>query len=150
MSELRASDADRERTAERLRTAAGEGRLSADELEERLERALSARTESELEPLTADLPAPRRPGPRSSRRRWDREHVRAYVGISVMLVAIWALTGAGYFWPVWPMLGWGVGLLADGGRLGRPCRRRSSNPGSSTGRWPSSAAAAQGSGERLR
>jgi Domain of unknown function (DUF1707)/2TM domain len=150
MSELRASDADRERTAERLRTAAGEGRLSADELEERLERALSARTESELEPLTADLPAPRAPAPRRPRRRWDTEHLRAYVGVSVMLVAIWALTGAGYFWPIWPILGWGVGLLTDAGRLGRPCRRRSSNPGSSTGRWPSSAAAARGSGERLR
>jgi hypothetical protein len=151
MSELRASDAERERVAERLRTAGGEGRLTAEELEERLGRAFSARTEAELEPLTADLPAPggssERPRPR---RRRDSEHVRAYVGVSVMLVAIWALTGADYFWPVWPIAGWGIGVLADGGRLGRPCRRRSSNPGSSTGRWPSSAAAAPGSGERPR
>ena len=151
MSELRASDLDRDRVAERLRSAAGEGRLSAEELEERLERAFTARTQAELQPLVADLPAPpaapRRAHPR---RRWDSQHVATYVSVSVMLVAIWALTGAGYFWPVWPILGWGIGVLADAGRLGRPCRRRSSNPGSSTGRWPSSAAADPGSGAPLR
>ena len=59
MSELLASDADRDRVAERLRTAAGEGRLTPAELEERLEGAFSARTEAELEPLVADLPTSR-------------------------------------------------------------------------------------------
>jgi hypothetical protein len=144
MSELLASDADRDWVAERLRGAAGEGRLTPAELEERLEGAFSARTEAELEPLVADLPAPARPP-----RPRDRTHERTYVAVMLLLVAIWALTGAGYFWPIWPMLGWGVGLLADAGRLGRPCRRRSSNPGSSTARWPSSAAVGPGSGERL-
>jgi hypothetical protein len=145
MTELLASDADRERVAERLRGAAGEGRLTPAELEERLEGAFSARTEAELEPLVADLPLP----PRAPRPR-DRTHERTYVAVMLLLVAIWALTGAGYFWPIWPMLGWGIGVLADAGRLGRPCRRRSSNPGSSTARWPSSAAVGPGSGERLR
>ena len=28
-----------------------------------------------------------------------------------MLIVIWATTGAGYFWPIWPILGWGVGLI---------------------------------------
>jgi hypothetical protein len=134
MSELLASDADRERVAERLRTAAAEGRLTSEELEERLEHAFSARTETELEPLVADVPKPARAVPR--RRRWDSEHVRAYVGVSIMLVAIWALTGADYFWPIWPILGWGIGVVADsgGGRLRGPCDRRSSKPGYSTGR----------------
>lgn len=54
---LRASDADRERVTEALRLAAGEGRLSVDELETRLEAALSARTMGELAALTVDLPA---------------------------------------------------------------------------------------------
>ncbi|MEV4896110.1 DUF1707 domain-containing protein [Nonomuraea sp. NPDC055795] len=54
--ELRASHADRDRVADVLRIAAGEGLLTADELDERLEAALSARTLSELTPLTADLP----------------------------------------------------------------------------------------------
>ncbi|MEU6144331.1 DUF1707 domain-containing protein [Streptomyces sp. NPDC047081] len=54
--ELRASHADRDRVVDVLRVAAGDGRLTADELDERLEVALSARTLSELAPLTADLP----------------------------------------------------------------------------------------------
>ena len=145
MNELLASDADRDRVAERLRAAAGGGRLTSEELEERLERAFSARTDAELEPLVADLPAPARAA--SAAPRWDSEHVRAYVAVSLMLVAIWALTGAGYFWPIWPILGWGIVLADTGGRLRGPCRRRSSKPGYSTGRWPSSRAAAPGSGE---
>ena len=55
--ELRASHADRDQVVELLRVAAGDGRLSAEELDGRLERALTARTYAELAALTADLPA---------------------------------------------------------------------------------------------
>jgi DUF1707 SHOCT-like domain len=55
--ELRASYADRDRVAEQLRIAAGDGRLTADELDQRLEIALTARTYAELTALTRDLPA---------------------------------------------------------------------------------------------
>jgi Domain of unknown function (DUF1707) len=55
--ELRASHTDRDAVVELLRVAAGDGRLTADELDERLELALTARTYSELAALTADLPA---------------------------------------------------------------------------------------------
>ncbi|MCW2933877.1 MAG: hypothetical protein JWM19_4839 [Actinomycetia bacterium] len=55
--ELRASHADRDQVAELLRVAAGDGRLSPEELDDRLERALTARTYAELAPLIADLPA---------------------------------------------------------------------------------------------
>ncbi|MFC6082892.1 DUF1707 SHOCT-like domain-containing protein [Sphaerisporangium aureirubrum] len=55
--ELRASHADRDRVVDVLRVAAGDGLLTADELDERLEAALSARTLSELTVLTADLPS---------------------------------------------------------------------------------------------
>ncbi|MFJ4467599.1 DUF1707 domain-containing protein [Streptomyces sp. NPDC089424] len=55
--ELRASHADRDRVVDVLRIAAGDGLLTAEELDERLEAALSARTLSELTPLTGDLPA---------------------------------------------------------------------------------------------
>ena len=55
--ELRASHADRDRVVEELRIAAGDGRLTADELDERLTAALTARTYRELAVLTADLPA---------------------------------------------------------------------------------------------
>lgn len=53
--ELRASDADREQTAELLRRAAGEGRLTVDELDDRLAEAFAARTRTELEALVADV-----------------------------------------------------------------------------------------------
>lgn len=53
---LRASDADRDAVAERLRQAAVEGRLEPDELEERLHTALRARTYGELDRLLVDLP----------------------------------------------------------------------------------------------
>jgi len=53
--ELRASHADRDQTVEILRDAAGDGQLTASELDERVEAALSARTRSELAELTADL-----------------------------------------------------------------------------------------------
>ena len=55
--ELRASHADRDKVVELLRIAAGDGRLTAEELDERLEAALTARTQRELTVLTADLPA---------------------------------------------------------------------------------------------
>ncbi|MGD0069079.1 MAG: DUF1707 domain-containing protein [Streptosporangiaceae bacterium] len=53
--ELRASDADREQVADRLREAAADGRITMDELEERLETAYTSMTHAELRPLTRDL-----------------------------------------------------------------------------------------------
>ena len=103
---LRASDAEREQVAERLRRHAAEGRLAVEELEERLTAAWSARTRGELEPLLADLPAVR------TRRAAGRSGAGAYrhalarvAPLAVLLIAIWAATGAGPFWPVWPILG---------------------------------------------
>jgi len=56
-SELRASHDDRDRVVEILRVSAGDGRLTAEELDERLEQAMTARTYGELARLVADLPA---------------------------------------------------------------------------------------------
>src|SRR6516164_3405609 len=56
-SELRASHEDRDRVIDVLRVSAGDGRLTAEELDERLELAMTARTYGELERLVADLPA---------------------------------------------------------------------------------------------
>jgi Domain of unknown function (DUF1707) len=54
---MRASDQDRERAAEVLRQAAGDGRIGMDELDERLGAVYSAKTYAELEPITKDLPS---------------------------------------------------------------------------------------------
>ena len=57
--DLRASDLERERTIDILRDAAGEGRLTFEELADRIEEAAAARTRGELARLTRDLPAGR-------------------------------------------------------------------------------------------
>jgi Domain of unknown function (DUF1707)/Domain of unknown function (DUF4190) len=65
--DLRASDAEREATVERLRVAAMEGRIDAEELDERLTAAYAARWRSELDALTADVTPPPPPPPLAPR-----------------------------------------------------------------------------------
>ncbi|MGY0492057.1 DUF1707 SHOCT-like domain-containing protein [Streptomyces sp. WG-D5] len=65
-TDLRASDADRDRIADILREALAEGRLDAEEHAERIDGVYRAKTVGELEPLVRDLPGahePRRPAP---------------------------------------------------------------------------------------
>ena len=128
--DIRASDAERERVATQLREHAAEGRLDVDELDERLQQAYTARTRAELDALTADLPAsaPARPGPPTARdRSWGLvERAGSYVGVMAILIVIWAVTGAGYPWFIWPAIGWGLAVLTTGktGLPGGPRRRR--------------------------
>ena len=70
--ELLVSDADRERVIARLRVAGGEGRLTLEELAERVERADAARTRGDLEAVTADLPQTAGPtrAPETRERGW--------------------------------------------------------------------------------
>jgi Domain of unknown function (DUF1707)/Domain of unknown function (DUF4190) len=94
--DLRASDADREATAERLRVAAAEGRLDHEELEERLQLTYAAKLCSELAHLTADvtpaapaaLPAPAptfvRPRPRAN----------AFAVASIVASLLWVVGSA--------------------------------------------------------
>jgi hypothetical protein len=63
IGQLRASHQDRDRVVEVLRVAAGDGRLTAEELDQRLEAALTARTYADLAVLTTDLPAASAPVP---------------------------------------------------------------------------------------
>ena len=111
-SPVRASDADRERVAAILRGAAGEGLLTLAEVDERLGRVYAATYVGDLAPLTTDLPeagrrlAPVDPRVRSRARAVARAHLAGYVGLVVLMVAIWVATGADYyFWPVWPAIG---------------------------------------------
>lgn len=53
---------------------------------------------------------------RQARKRVDdrRElgsHVAAYVVVNAFLILIWAITGAGYFWPIWVLSAWGIGIV---------------------------------------
>jgi uncharacterized protein DUF1707/cell wall-active antibiotic response 4TMS protein YvqF len=77
---VRASDAERERTVDALRTATADGRLTLEELAERLERALAAPTRAALEPLTADLPEPSEPSDRGHAARAGRRWIVGIMG----------------------------------------------------------------------
>lgn len=48
------------------------------------------------------------------KKREFASHVAAYVLVNAFLVVIWAVSGAGFFWPVFPLIGWGIGLLFHG------------------------------------
>ena len=84
---MRASDADRDAVVDRLREAAGEGRLEPDELEQRVDGALRARTYGDLAQLLADLPADgRMPSPRT---RWRTDPLaRSAAFGAALLVAV--------------------------------------------------------------
>ena len=128
---LRASDADREQFVEALRRHHAEGRLTVEELSERTERALAARTLGDLDALATDLPplqppapAPGRPAPpgrpasaelpprlrspgpeRAAAKAALLRSVLWYGMLSVVLLVVWFMSGRDYFWPVWPILG---------------------------------------------
>jgi Domain of unknown function (DUF1707)/2TM domain len=118
---LRVGDAERGQVIDQLADHHAAGRLTLGEFEERMASAWTAQTGADLEVLVRDLPAPSRP-PRPSQRppagrrpRLD-EPVRTYLAVMALLWLIWLLTGAGYPWPVWPMLGWGIGVAGQVGR----------------------------------
>jgi hypothetical protein len=120
---VRASDADREAVADRLRVALDEGRLTIVEYDERVRDAYAAVTFADLAPLTADLPAPvpAKPSAEVAEQQRDRKKLakqwREWSGTAFILVGIWAVTSlaAGepiFFWPIIPMGIWAVVILA--------------------------------------
>lgn len=100
---LRASDADRERVAQQLRDHCEAGRLSADELGQRLEATFAARTLADLDPVLTDLPRPA--SARPERRgyggppRWGRVPT-----LLVVLLAISIVSGHPVIWLAIPLL----------------------------------------------
>jgi hypothetical protein len=55
---------------------------------------------------------------RARKRLQDRRefgsHAVAFTVVNAFLIAVWAITGGGYFWPAWILAGWGVGLVLHG------------------------------------
>ena len=119
---LRAGDRDRESTAELLGQALAQGYLDMSEYESRLQAAFSTQTTPELRELTADLPLaelrrndPRRHAARrAAARRGVAIHLAGYLAMVVTVLTVWLAVGLGtgswYFWPIWPILGAGIGL----------------------------------------
>ena len=115
---VRAADADRERVATVVQTAGSEGRLTLDEVEERLTHVYAARFTDELTVLTADLPRPAPQGPgfplgRDALRRHPalRLHLAVVVAIAAVAIVRWVVLGGGFFWPAFPMFWLAVSLF---------------------------------------
>lgn len=146
---LRVGTAERDATAKVLNLAFEAGRLTPEELDQRLEACFTAKTRSDLAGLTADLPeadsppsesprtalearsnqAPReRPVPAHGphkREATPRELWIPWAGVSALVVMIWFITavagGGSYFWPIWVIGPWGaVNLFVTIGLLAKP------------------------------
>jgi len=62
------------------------------------------------EPLADEAELRRRAVKRLEDKRGLMAHTVAYVSVNLLLVAVWWVTGASFFWPVFPIFGWGIGL----------------------------------------
>lgn len=122
-ADARVGDVDRQRAAALLTDATAAGYLRLDELDQRLGVVWSATTHRQLLAAQSDLPeqvhrararSEVAAAVRAAARSSLRPHLASYVGVMVLLVAVWlvhALSSAAWYpWPVWPALGWGIGL----------------------------------------
>lgn len=134
--EIRASDADRDKVAAGLREHLAQGRLTVDELQDRLDSVYTAKTIGDLQRLTADLPdqdlydlpipASRRSSsagfaiaPRDGAvyRKGLAAVWGSWASVSLVCTVIWLLSivGSGHWvypWPLWVAGPWGAVILA--------------------------------------
>ncbi|HTT27097.1 MAG TPA: DUF1707 domain-containing protein [Solirubrobacteraceae bacterium] len=128
--DLRVSDEQRDRAAQEIREHYAAGRLTDDELSDRIQAAYSARTAGELKALTADLP--KLPATRAqqkaeiAQRRRDLQRrllqeAGGGSGAFLICTVIWLASGAsGFFWPIFVALGVLIPLVRNGWRLYGP------------------------------
>ena len=136
---LRIGHAERDRAIALLQEHTTAGRLDLDEFEERIEQVTRARTTSDLAAVMADLPAIRTPagdnayvaalgapqgaapgwgpGAAAMAPRWPRRTgLPGWMSLSLLMVAIWAMAGFGYFWPIWVIVPTAFGAFGSCGR----------------------------------
>ena len=126
---IRVGYAERDETTARLAEHFAAGRLNRTEFDDRTSRALAARTRGDLDDVMADLPhvpavaeKPTTAVPpdttnenqRAAVSLWRRTTLLTWGIFAVFFIVLWATTGAGYFWPMWPILGWGIGVAISG------------------------------------
>jgi hypothetical protein len=134
-AEERVSDTERDRVISDLTRHCGDGRLTLDELEERVAEAYAAMTKAELAHVMRELPRAFVPVPhvsalpevkrsaapvRTTAKRGAeialKVHLYVYLSVIAFLVLIYTLTDfGGYFWPIWPAAGWGVAVAIQAG-----------------------------------
>ncbi len=127
---VRVSDEQREDAARQLREHFADGRVTQDELDERLQATYAARTESDLRALLADLPRlPASPAQERAELVARRRHLQRRMiqeaggGLVVFMICtvVWAASGAqGQFWPIWIAVVVLIPLLRNGWRLYGP------------------------------
>lgn len=127
---LRVSDQQRDDAARQLRDHFAAGRLTHEELDERLQASYAARTEDDLRRLLADLPAlPVSPQERKAELVERRRHLQrrliqqtgGSLSVFMICVFVWLASGAtGGFWPIWVAIFPGVTLLRNTWRLYGP------------------------------
>lgn len=140
---IRASDADRDRTVNLLREHLAAGRLDSEEFDERMEQALGAKTLGELDRLMSDLPGIdlyRLPDAKLTRRPMQAQPARrhrnawraawgSWFTCTLLLFVIWALSGQGYPWPLWVVGPWGAILVGRWVAGGHPHGSKQVGPG---------------------
>lgn len=134
--QMRAADGDREQVADRVRQALDEGRLTLDEMDERLRLVYQAKTFGDLDRIVADLPTtaavadsqvvpantrpvPSRIEPNPKLPTWLSYLWRLWLVVVVINVVIWFIVSVAagelvHFWPIWVAGPWGalnVGLM---------------------------------------
>ncbi|BFU47121.1 DUF1707 domain-containing protein [Krasilnikovia sp. MM14-A1004] len=130
---MRASDADRQQIADRLKAALDEGRLSLAEYDDRVRDAYAARTYADLLELTTDLPQPGLSAAEVSARQaaearraarrmptalmvlWTVWGALAAVNVAVWLIVAVTVGAGVYVWPVWLLVpGVALGVVTAG------------------------------------
>lgn len=141
--EIRVGDRERDAVAEQLRFHLSEGRLTLDEFDERLGKALGARTRADLDPLLSDLPpigqssaAVSVPAPLvgagslaaqdrhaaslrdEATKLWLTNNFMPWAGVNLGLVFIWLIPffASGslvFFWPAFPIFIWGANVVTS-------------------------------------
>ena len=128
--DLRASDEQRERAAQEIREHFAAGRLTDEELSQRVQAAYDARTEHDIKAVLADLPKlPATPAQRKAELAARRGELQRRLvqeagggaGAFVICSGIWLASGAtGFFWPIIIALAVVIPLLRNGWRLYGP------------------------------
>jgi len=119
--DLRADDTEREQVIDELRTHGAAGRLTVDELEGRVDQALSAKTRRDLVELLHDLPPLPAQGARPPAARPSlgavallATHAFAWMLGAFGLIVLQVVSGADYPWAMWPILAWLLVLALHG------------------------------------
>ena len=141
-----ASDADRGLAIASLREAAKAGVFDIDELQTRLDAVVSAGTVGELTTITWDARLPvaapvQGPPALRSRKGLDRLrrnsgfriHGTLYTAVNAFLVGTWGLTGHHFFWPFFPIAGWGIAVVIHASAVEHAGQRKEEGGRNSTG-----------------